>query len=387
MDAPYSRRSRRYRFVLRGHPAGGTAGLVHTPFNIRNTGVFSNNGLNYIAVRLVARISVFLAAAFLLPLIPAASQQQPAPSPPQKQNESPTFKTRTVLVNLTATVTDRRHKFVTDLDEKDFHVFDEGKLQEISFFSRQTDLPLRIGVLLDTSNSIRDRLKFEQEAAIDFLYNTLRRDRDLAFVMTFDNEPEVIQDFTDDIDRLSTIIRKQRAGGGTAFRDAIYMGSEKLMNPPAPAGNNPQVRRVLVVISDGDDNLSDRTLSEAMEMAERAEVSIYAISTNTEWLALDNEQAPKKFLKSHGDEILEHFADDTGGRVFFPYRLDDLAQSFLDIGNELRSQYILAYRPADIGSRVQFRRVRVEVDRKGLVVRSRRGYYASPTPPASSPGN
>jgi VWFA-related protein len=292
-----------------------------------------------------------------------------------------------VLVNLTATVTDRRHKFVTDLDEKDFHVFDEGKPQEISFFSRQTDLPLRIGVLLDTSNSIRDRLKFEQEAAIDFLYNTLRRDRDLAFVMTFDNEPDVIQDFTDDIDRLSTIIRKQRAGGGTAFRDAIYMGSEKLMKPPPPAGNNPQVRRVLVVISDGDDNLSDRTLSEAMEMAERAEVSIYAISTNTDWLALDNEQAPKKFLKTHGDQILEQFADDTGGRVFFPYRLDDLAQSFLDIGNELRSQYTLAYRPADIGSRVQFRHVRVEVDRKGLTVRSRRGYYASPAPPASSPGN
>jgi VWFA-related protein len=142
-----------------------------------------------------------------------------------------------------------------------------------------------------------------------------------------------------------------------------------------------------VVISDGDDNLSDRTLSEALEMAERAEVAIYAISTNTDWLALDNEQAPKKFLKTHGDQVLEQFANDTGGRVFFPYRLDDLAQSFLDIGNELRSQYTLAYRPAEIGSNGQFHRIRVEVDRKGLLVRARRGYYASPAPPAASPGN
>ena len=334
-------------------------------------------------MRLLTRISVLLVAA-LLPLIPASSQEQPAPA--QKPNESPTFKARTVLVNLTATVTDRRHKFITDLDEKDFRVLDEGKPQEISFFSRQTDLPLRIGVLLDTSNSIRDRLKFEQEAAIDFLYNTLRRDKDLAFVMTFDNEPEVIQDFTDDLDRLSTIIRKQRAGGGTAFRDAIYLGSQKLMKPPAPAGANPQVRRVMVVISDGDDNLSDHTLSEAMEMAERAEVAIYAISTNTDWLALDNEQAPKKIMKSHGDDVLERFSNDTGGRVFFPYRLDDLAQSFLDIGNELRSQYTLAFRPGDVGSSGQFRRIRVEVDRKGLIVRTRHGYYATAAPPAPPPG-
>jgi len=329
------------------------------------------------------RFWVLLAAVLLL-LIPASSQQQPAP--PQKPSESPTFKTRAVLVNLTATVTDRRHKFVTDLDEKDFRVFDEGKPQEISFFSRQTDLPLRIGVLLDTSNSIRDRLKFEQEAAIDFLYNTLRRGKDLAFVMTFDNEPEVIEDFTDDIDGLSAIIRKQRAGGGTAFRDAIYLASQKLMKPSTPAGDNPQVRRVLVVISDGDDNLSDHALSESLEMAERAEVAIYAVSTNTDWLALDNAQAPKKFLKSHGDQILEQFADNSGGRVFFPYRLDDLAQSFLDIGNELRSQYTLAYRPADVNVSGQFRRIRVEVDRKGLIVRSRRGYYASPAPTPPSPG-
>lgn len=315
--------------------------------------------------------------------MPALAQQQPA-APPQKQDESPTFRTRVLLVNLTATVTDRRRKLVTDLDEKDFRVLDEGKPQEISFFSRQTDLPLRVGVLLDTSNSIRDRLKFEQEAAIDFLYNTIRRDKDSAFVMTFDNEPEVIQDFTDDLDRLNKVIRKQRAGGGTAFRDAIYLASQKLLNPPAPAGNNPQVRRVLVVISDGDDNLSDHALSEAMEMAERAEVAIYAISTNTDWLALDNAQAPKKIMKSHGDQILEEFANDTGGRVFFPYRIDDLAQSFLDIGNELRSQYTLAYSPADVTPNGKFRRIRVEVDRKGLTVRARRGYYALPTPAANS---
>jgi len=345
------------------------------------------------------RVSVLFAAAALA--LSIASAQQPAPTPapqappataPQNplppQNSQATIRTKAELVYLVATVTDRRHKFITDLEKNDFQISDEGKKQPVEFFTRETDLPLRIGVLLDTSNSIRERLRFEQEAASDFLYNTIRRGKDMAFVAIFDNEPEVIQDYTDNLDQLNKAIQAQRAGGGTALRDAIYMAAQKLQRAPLPETGSAEVRRVLVVISDGEDNLSDRPLSESMEMAEKAEVAIYAISTNTDWLNIEGD-TPKKVMQTHGDKVLDQFATDTGGRVFFPYKIDDLAQSFLDIGNELRSQYLLAFAPGPMPPKGQFRRVQVEVDRKGLIVRSRKGYslprVAAGAPPTVTP--
>jgi len=292
----------------------------------------------------------------------------------------------TGLVHLVATVTDRRHNFVTTLDQSDFKVFENGTPQEIRFFGRETDLPLRIALLLDTSNSIRPRLEFEQDAAVDFLNSVIRRDKDMAFLMTFDNEPEVIQDYTGDLALLTKAIRKQRAGGGTALNDAIYRAAEKLSNPPLPPGANPEVRRVLVVISDGDDNLSDRALSDAIEAAIRAEASIYAISTNTDWLSLSDKDAPKKMHVEGGDKVLQQFAEQSGGRVFFPYRVDDLEQSFVDIGSELRSQYFIAYSPTAALVNGQYRKIEVDTDRKNLTVRTRKGYYAS-APSSPLPAN
>jgi len=297
----------------------------------------------------------------------------------------PPIQVTTGLVHLVATVMDRRHNFVTDLGQSDFKIFEDGTQQDIRFFGRQTDLPLRIGLLLDTSNSIRPRLEFEQDAAIDFLDSVIRRDKDMAFLMTFDNEPEVIQDYTGDLALLTSAIRRQRAGGGTALNDAIYKAADKLSNPPLAEGPNPEVRRVLVVISDGDDNLSDHPLSEAIEAAIRAEACIYAISTNTDWLSLSGE-SPHKMHLERGDKILDQFADQTGGRVFFPYRVDDLAQSFVDIGTELRSQYFLAYAPTNAAAGGAYRKISLETDRKGLIVRTRKGYYASASggaPPAN----
>jgi Ca-activated chloride channel family protein len=312
---------------------------------------------------------------------PAPSQPpQPTPgqtAPLQNQQAPPPIQVTTGLVHLVATVTDRRHNFVTTLDQSDFKVFENGAPQEIRFFGRETDLPLRIALLLDTSNSIRPRLEFEQDAAVDFLNSVIRRDKDMAFLMTFDNEPEVIQNYTSDLALLTKAIRKQRAGGGTALNDAIYRAAEKLSNPPLPAGANPEVRRVLVVISDGDDNLSDRALSDAIEAAIRAEASIYAISTNTDWLSLSDKDAPKKMHVEGGDKVLQQFAEQSGGRVFFPYRVDDLEQSFVDIGAELRSQYFIAYSPTAALVNGQYRKIEVDTDRKNLTVRTRKGYYAS----------
>ncbi|MFZ0738282.1 MAG: VWA domain-containing protein [Candidatus Acidiferrales bacterium] len=317
--------------------------------------------------------------------VPLRPQSQ-APQPTQTQQQLPPLKVTTGLVHLVAAVTDRRHNFITDLDEKDFRVLEDGKPQDIRFFGRDTDLPLRIGMLIDTSNSIRERLSFEKDAAIDFLGNVIRRHKDMAFLMTFDNEPEIIQDFSGDPGVLDEAIEKQRAGGGTALNDAIYMAAQKLSSAPLPTGPSPEVRRILVVISDGDDNLSDRALSEAIEMADRAEVAIYSISTSTDWLATTSGDKPHKLFKTPGDQILENFAIETGGRVFFPYKVDDLAESFQDIGAELRSQYFIAYAPSNTAQSSQYRKIQVEiVDRKGLVVRTRKGYYPNETPTPSTP--
>jgi len=317
------------------------------------------------------------------PAAPPAQSQQTAPGAQQ----IPPLKITTGLVHLVAAVADRHNNFITDLEQKDFRILEDGKPQDIKFFGRQTDLPLRIGMLLDTSNSIRERLHFEKDAAIDFLDSVIRRHKDQAFLMTFDNEPEVIQDFTGDLDTLTRAIEKQRAGGGTSLNDAIYLASQKLAAAPLPEGADPEVRRVLVVISDGEDNLSDRALSESVEMAERSEVAIYSISTSTEWVAVTTTDRPRKLFKTPGDQVLENFAVQTGGRVFFPYKVDDLAVSFQDIGAELRSQYFIAYSPS-IPPDGRYRKILVEVpDRKGLTVRTRKGYFATAPSTGAAPAN
>jgi Ca-activated chloride channel family protein len=312
---------------------------------------------------------------------PAAPQDQQPSAPPQSGQ------TRIVqfvnLVDVLFTVLDRRNKLVPGLEKEDFKISDDKSQQSIRYFSKQTDLPLRIGLLMDTSNSIRDRLKFEQDAATSFLYSVLRRTKDQAFVMTFDDEPSILQSFTDDAGRLRDEIVKTRAGGGTAVFDAIYAACEKeLSHPPRPPGDQPDVvRRVMIVISDGDDNLSTHTRAEAIEAAQRYSVVIYTISTSTQWVQLSqtdpNKMADRKFHLTEGDRILQDLAEETGGRAFFPYHVDDLDQSFQDIGDELRNQYSIAYIPTNGTLDGRYHRIRIEVpDHKGYQVRARRGYYA-----------
>ena len=307
---------------------------------------------------------------------PSQGQPQQIPGAPE-----PPIKVTTGLVHLVVTVMDRHHEFITDLDKSDFKILENGTPQDIRFFGRETDLPLRIGLLLDTSNSIRPRLDFEKDAAIDFLTHVIRRDKDEAFLMTFDNEPQIIQDYTGDAGLLESSIRDQRAGGGTALNDAIVMASQKLMHPPLPRGPDAEVRRVIVIISDGNDNLSDHALSDATDAAIRSEAAIFTVSTNTDWLSIDEPSRPKKYNLDPGDKVLQNFADQTGGQSYFPYRVDDLAESFVDIGNELRSQYYIAYLPVGPAPRGEYRKIEVDTDRKGLIVRTRKGYYAVAPPP------
>jgi Ca-activated chloride channel homolog len=322
---------------------------------------------------------------------PPPNPQQTAPRPTPVDNGQATIIRNVNLVDVLFSVVTKREKLITDLTKENFKVFDDGVPQDITDFSQPTDLPLRIGMVLDTSNSIRERLKFEQDAAIDFLFNALRRNKDQAFLTTFDDGPEIIKDFTGDTGDLRDTILKQRAGGGTALYDAVYSASEHLLSKsPVPPGPNSDVRRVLVVISDGDDNSSSRSRGEAVDMAQRAGVVIYSISTSTDWASADDEKDPmkrinRKYLKDEGDRVLEQLAQETGGRAFFPYRVDDLGQSFLDIGDELRHQYALAYSPLGRAPDGKYHTIKIQVDRKDLIVRARKGYYSVPIPTSAVP--
>lgn len=327
----------------------------------------------------------FLGGALLCAQQQNPSPPPPAPPPPQEPVQKIENKITTTvnLVDVLFTVLDRRNKLVPTLEKADFRVLDDNIAQDIRYFSKQSDLPLRIGMLLDTSNSIRDRIKFEQDAADNFLYSVLRRGKDEAFVMTFDDEPQVVQPFTGDTGMLRDIIDRTRAGGGTAVYDAIYEACvAELSHPPRPPGDQPDVvRRVMILISDGEDNLSQHTRAEAIEMAQRTSVVIYTISTSTQWVSLDDpnkeRSGNRKFHLTEGDKILQDLAEETGGRAFYPYHVDDLDQSFQDIGDELRNQYSIAYNPSNHSLDGRYHKIKIETpDHKGYQVRARRGYFA-----------
>jgi VWFA-related protein len=267
-------------------------------------------------------------------------------------------------VNVVFTVTDRHGRYVKNLGRGDFSVFDDSKpAGQIRSFHSETDLPLQVGLMVDASNSVRDRFKFEQESAIEFLNQTVRPRYDRAFVVGFDVTPEVTQDFTDNTEALSRGVRALRPGGGTAMYDALYFACrDKLLKEP----RNGPVRRAIILLSDGDDNMSHVTREEAIEMALRAEVIVYSISTNIAGGA-----------RHSGDKVLERIADATGGRAFFPFQLNDVADAFVEIQDELRSQYALSYNPSDLRTDGRYHTIEILAqNHKGLRVRSRRGYYA-----------
>jgi VWFA-related protein len=284
-------------------------------------------------------------------------------SPVQKQDEE-TLSVDVELVNVLFTVADKKGKFTRDLKKESFKVYEDGKPQQITNFSADSNLPLTIALLIDTSGSVRDRLHFEQQAAIEFFSSTLIRGKDRALVISFDSGVELIQDYTDDSNTLSKSIRTMRAGGGTSLYDAIYLAASKKL--AGQAG-----RRIIVIISDGDDNSSRVPINEALETIQRNDVVIYTISTNSVELGGEASKA--------GEKVLKRFAEETGGRMFSPVKVEDLNTSFHNISEELRLQYTLAYRSTNPLRDGAFRRIRIEPLDKRYVVRSRNGYYAPRT--------
>ena len=304
------------------------------------------------------------------PATPAQGEQQQPPPAGEVQpgNGAGQFTIHTFVpeVSLVFTVTDKKGRFVTGLKQQDFGLLDDGKPpQRIVSFTQQANLPLRIGILLDASNSIRSRFQFEQQAATEFLLQVLRPKQDLAFVSGFDVRLDLAQDYTNNIDKLSSAIGKLRPGGGTAFYDAVYMTCRDQM---LGIKTTDTVRKALIVVSDGEDDYSRSQEQDAIKECQRAETIVYTISTNV---------SPSK---TKGDDVLQRLSEATGGRTFFPNRIEDVAQGFRSIEEELRSQYSLRYTPADLQQNGAFRSIYLVALDPRYKVRVRKGYFA-PRPP------
>ena len=301
----------------------------------------------------------WLAGLLALTLIAPAAFAQQAEQP---ADESP-IRVTVEEVSVPFIVSDNRNRMVTDLTRDDFIVKENGLPQPITGFATESDVPLRLGLLVDTSNSIRDRLEFEQKAAIDFFASVLVKGRDKAMLGSFDSMAELLQDFTDNLDHLNEAVNAMRAGGGTALYDAIYYAARDRLLVEAPTSS--RFRRALVILSDGEDNQSRFSRAQVMEMARRSEVIIYAISTNV------------KGVKMPGDKVLQEFAEETGGRYFQPATWEDMDDAFFNIATELRSQYILSYNPSTPRDG-KYHEIEIGIkNRKGVKVRARRGYFAS----------
>jgi Ca-activated chloride channel family protein len=266
-------------------------------------------------------------------------------------------------VDLVFTVTDKHGHFINNLRESDFALLDNQLAPRRVFsFTQQTDLPLRLGVLIDTSTSIRQRFHFEQKASISFLLQTLRPQTDRAFVMGFDVTPDYKQNWTNNLDLLTQGIDALHPGGGTALYDSLYSACrDKMLDF---ARGQIAVRRAIVLISDGDDNQSRAYLSDAIKECQRASTIVYTVSTDT---------SPSR---DRGDSILKKIAEATGGRAFYPRSLEDMPASFAAIQNELRSQYALVYEPADFKDDGSFRSIYLYCLNRHYKVRAMKGYFA-----------
>jgi VWFA-related protein len=318
-------------------------------------------------------------------------------APPSGQT---TVRVKVEVVNVPVTVLDKRGRPVIDLGKEDFKIFEDNVPQTIRYFSREMRQPLRIGLILDTSNSARPALQFEKDAASEFVFNMLqgRSSKHQIFLQTFDATSSIIQDFTNDPELINEKIRGLKAGGGKALYDAIYFACrEKMLNSGPPENT----RRVLVVVSDGRDVQSEHSLEEALSMARRAETIIYTLGITAYG------------FHNPGNPVLEELAQGTGGAAYFPLeetpgtdlgtgyfshgqigetsqnkglgaatgiysasRLMQLADSLESIGRELNEQYSIGYTPTNDRADGTFRSIRVEARRKGLLIRAKTGYFA-----------
>lgn len=286
-------------------------------------------------MKLKFRIALLLVAGWSIVAGGETAAQVPTATPPE-----PADTVRTFEVRLPVTVTHRR-ELVAGLQRGDFAVFEDGIQQEITFFSdEKTNPPVFVGVLMDTSASTAGKLGFSKEAARNFLYTVVQLRKDQAAFMTFDHEVVLHQDFTDRLDRLDrSVTGITRTGSHTSLYDAIWQfADEKLRNAPG--------RRVIVLITDGDDTFSRATLADAIDIAQRTETTIFGISTKAGFLGtVPGVQAGT--VRNRADRDLERLCEATGGQAFYSGDMLELERAFKRISDELRTQYIITYRPVN----------------------------------------
>lgn len=290
--------------------------------------------------------------------------QQP-PAPPQTSDQeapqAPSFRTGVDVVSLNVTVTDGTARFVTDLSQQDFRVYEDGVLQEINYFSRR-QLPIALALMMDTSASMEERMETAQEAAIGF--SRRLRPEDLAEIIDFDSRVDILQAFTNSVDALEEAIRQTSAGGSTSLYNALYISLKELKKAPLRVED---VRReAIIVLSDGEDTSSLVTFEEILDLAKRSETAIYSIGLKTD-------EGGSGFREA--DFVLRQLAQETGGRAFFPDDVGDLAGIYEQISDELSSQYSLGYVSANPLRNGQWRRLVVQVEREEIVARTKQGYF------------
>jgi VWFA-related protein len=301
---------------------------------------------------------------------PAAPAATPSPTPDAGQETVVTIIRR---VRLPITVTDKKGQFVPGLTEADFQVLEDKVPQQIeSFTSEQNNkLPLYVGVLMDTSPSTAGKLKFEQESAMNFIQTVVRPRRDRVLFATFDDQITLRQDFTDRLELLDrAVFAVKKTGEKTALYDAIWQFCDEKMR-------SAQGRRALVVITDGDDTYSRADMNDAIDIAQRTETTIFAISTKS-GLTGTVPGVEAGTVKDQGDKGLERLCDETGGAAFFTGDMLALERSFTKIANELRSQYLITYRPTNDKYDGSYRKVDVKLSSANdkYKLRTKRGYKA-----------
>jgi Ca-activated chloride channel family protein len=293
-------------------------------------------------------------------LVAAAAFVAHAQQPPQ-----PSFRTGVELVSLNVTVTEGASRYVTDLETKDFNVFEDGVKQEVTFFTR-ANLPIALSLLLDTSASMESRLDTAQEAAVGFA-RTLRP-QDLAEIIDFDSRTTVMQAFTNDAAQLEQAIRKTSAGGSTSMYNAIYIALKNLKKVVATTAEDVR-RQAVVVMSDGEDTSSLLPFEEVLDLAKRSETAIYAIGLRSN----EGSGASRGFREA--EFVLRQLAQETGGRTFFPNTVAELPTIYKQISDELSSQYTLGYSSRNPKRDGAWRRIVVRVDRPGVAARTKQGYF------------
>ena len=292
--------------------------------------------------------------------VATADQAVAAPQPEKPQ----IFRAGIELVSLNVTVIDSQGRYVTDLDQSDFSVFEDGSKQELSFFNR-TNLPIALSLLIDSSASMEQRMEHAQEAAIGFAKRI--RAQDLAQVVDFDSRVEIKLGFTNKVGELESAIRTTAAGGSTALHNAVYISLKELAK--VKAKNPDEIRRqAIVVLSDGEDTSSLVSFEEVLELAKRSETAIYTIG-----LQPRETSALRGFREA--EFVLRQLAQETGGRSFFAKQIEDLKDVYAQIADELSSQYSMGYASKNPRRDGAFRRIVVQVSRPNTTARTKRGYY------------